>query len=310
MIGNRIVWSAAAVLAALPVLPLAGQTVGINAAVRNDVKLRQTAEAADKKAVRGEEVRLGNLFTTGKMSSVQIALRDNTTITVGPNARLTVNRFVYDPARRSSSVGAQVTKGTFRFLTGKPARGGRNSVDTPAATIGIRGTMFEGAVGEDALDIVSVQPGFVMPAGVDPESATLVVLRGPGPNVVPGEKRGEISVSAGGETVELNLPGEAVFIPAAGSRPIRFMLANPAFEPFDDRLRTAPDRYRHAAAALLLGEGDTPSAVPSQSGTATPDEPVGRARPARRMGFMTTLALFAGMSAIAITDAHLRPISR
>ena len=303
-------WVGAVGLAVAPLLPLAGQTVGISAAVRNDVKIRQTQQAPDKPAERGEKVRLGNLFTTGKASSVQIALLDSTAITVGPSARLTVNRFVYDPATRSSSVGANVVKGTFRFMSGKPARGGSNSVDTPAATIGIRGTMLEGAVGQDALTIAALQPGFVMPAIVDPETATLVVLRGPGPNAPPSEKRGGIAVTAGGETVVLNLPGEAVFIPAAGARPVRFMLGVLPFEPFDMMLRTAPDHYRYAAAALLLDEGDPASGALLPDGSAQEGDPVGAARKFRRQGWTSGFALITGMGAIMTGGSYRRSISR
>lgn len=249
---RAISWTSAVAMVSVPVMSLYAQTVGVNAAVRNDVQVRQTRAAAPKEARRGEKVRLGNLFATGKASSVQISLLDRTTVTVGPSARLTIDRFVYDPSANSSSVGASVTKGTFRFLTGKPARGGTNSVTTPSATIGIRGTMLEGAVGGDALTIAGLQPGLAMPSSVDPETATLVVLRGPGPNAPASERRGEITVAGGGTSVVLNLPGQAVFIPRAGAAPIRFNLDTPAFEPFDALLRTAPNNFGYAAASLLF----------------------------------------------------------
>ena len=312
---NRVAWVGAVTIASAPLMSLSGQTVGINAAVRNIVKVKKDKASAAREAKRGEKVRLGNLFTTGRSSSVQISLLDRSTVTVGPNANLTINRFVFDPKKKSSSVGASVVKGTFRFMSGKSARGGTNSIETPSATIGIRGTMLEGAVGENALTIASLQPGLVMPARVDPETATVIVLRGPGPNAPPSEKRGEITVTAGGSSVVLNLPGQAVFIPYAGATTIRFNLQTPAYEPFDVMLRTAPDSFSYAAQALLLepvGQGAPGQpAVPGQQtvagqpggdpappgGAANPGQPVGEARPVgpNRRGPGVWVAAFVGI---------------
>ena len=279
-----------------------GQTVGINAAVRNVVKVKQTKASAARKAKRGERVKLGNMFTTGRSSSVQISLLDKSTVTVGPSANLTINRFVYDPAKKSSSVGASVVKGTFRFMSGKSSRGGKNSIRTPSATVGIRGTMLEGAVGENAMTIASLQPGLVLPARVDPEPATVIVLRGPGPNAPSSEKRGEITVTAGGSAVVLNLPGQAVFIPYAGATPIRFNLHPAAYEPFDVMLRTAPDNFSYAAASLLFEPGQPVQQPGSDNappgGVLGPGQPVGEARPAGRSRRKT--GVFIGVALIGI----------
>src|SRR4051812_8240987 len=71
------------------------QTVGVNAAVVNDVRMTTQANAALHKAVVRERVSLGNDILTGKGSRLQIVLLDHTTFTVGANARIKVDRFVY-----------------------------------------------------------------------------------------------------------------------------------------------------------------------------------------------------------------------
>ena len=229
---------------------LSQQVVGVNTAVRNNVQVKQNASASAQKAVVKQRVTLGNQVQTGGASSLQVTLLDRTTFTVGPNAKFTVDKFVYDPAKKKSSVGATVAKGTFRMLSGKSTKGGGNTVSTPAATIGIRGTMLEGSVGADALAVARAQGGLAGLAGADPETATLIVLRGPGPQAPDSETRGEISVTSGGKTVVVNTPGQAVFVPFPGAAPIVFTLSNAAFSRFDMSLRTAPQSFAQVQSSL------------------------------------------------------------
>lgn len=243
--------AAATAMCSMVVTPaLSQQVVGVNTAVRNNVQVKQNAAAAAQKAVVKQRVTLGNQVQTGGNSSLQVTLLDRTTFTVGPNAKFTVDKFVYDPAKKKSSVGATVAKGTFRMLSGKSTKGGGNTVSTPAATIGIRGTMLEGSVGEDAIAVARAQGGLAGLAGADPETATLIVLRGPGPQAPDSETRGEITVTSGGKTVVVNTPGQAVFVPFPGAAPIVFQLSNSAFSRFDMSLRTAPQSFAQVQSSL------------------------------------------------------------
>lgn len=195
------------------------QTVGVNAAVVNDVRMTTQANATLHKAVVRERVSLGNDILTGKGSRLQVVLLDHTTFTVGANARIKVDRFVYDPNRNSSAVGLSVGRGAFRFMSGRPTHNapGQSSIRTPVASIGIRGTIVDGVVGPDAIAIARTQPG-VTTAGSDPETASLILLRGPGATA--NEPGGAIDVTAGGKTVALDTPGLAVFVPKPGAEPI------------------------------------------------------------------------------------------
>jgi hypothetical protein len=77
-----------------------------------------------------------------------MTLPDNTTFTVGPNSDLVIDKFVYDPATDSRSIIANLSKGIFRWVTGKTAskNPGQMEVTIPVGTIGIRGTDFETTV--------------------------------------------------------------------------------------------------------------------------------------------------------------------
>src|SRR3546814_4509254 len=114
----------------------------------------------------------------------QLLRLDMTSFTVGSNARVKIDRLFYDPVRNASSVSASVAKGAFRFMSGKSLKNGstRSSIQTPVASIGIRGTIVEGVVGREAIDIAKREPGITQDFEADPETASLIVLRGPGSN--------------------------------------------------------------------------------------------------------------------------------
>jgi hypothetical protein len=53
---------------------------------------------------------------------------------------MALTEFVYDPNGKSNSSLLSLTKGTFTFVAGNIAKTGSMKVDTPVATMGIRGT--------------------------------------------------------------------------------------------------------------------------------------------------------------------------
>ena len=166
---NHFIIPAAALLT-VAVFPASAQTVGVNAAVVNDVRMTTQANPAVHKAVLKERVSLGNDIVTGRASVLQVLLLDHTSFTVGGNARIKVDRFVYDPNRSASSVGLSVAKGAFRFISGKPlhANPGQSAIRTPIVSIGIRGTIVEGAVGADAIRIARGEAAIPQSFTADP----------------------------------------------------------------------------------------------------------------------------------------------
>src|SRR5258706_16263236 len=51
-----------------------------------------------------------------------------------------LNEFVYDPNGKSNSTFLNISKGTFFFIVGNIKKTGNMKINTPAATMGIRGT--------------------------------------------------------------------------------------------------------------------------------------------------------------------------
>ncbi len=227
------------------VAPAQAQVVGVNAAIRNTVQMKTAANPALHRAVLKERVGLGDDITTGQASVLQILLLDRTSFTVGANARVKIDRFVYDPNRQASAVGASIAKGAFRFMSGKATHGmpGQSSLKTPVASIGIRGTMVEGAVGADAVRIARGEAAVGAAAGAENDTATLIVLRGPGAGALGGELPGAIDVTANGQTIAVESAGLALFVPGPNAAPIGpFQLSDAGLDALHALLRTTPKR--------------------------------------------------------------------
>lgn len=209
----------AVALAVAPATAQAPAPVGIAAAVLNRVTIARGGSAQMRPAMLRQQVAMADRVETGARSQLQLLLLDRSTFTVGANARLTIDRFVYDPAQ-GRSMSATVAKGAFRFMSGRPGRGGTSTIATPVASIGIRGTIVDGLVGSDAIAVASGERGFGGGRNADPANATLVILRGPGARTQGNVQPGAITIAAGGKTVALERPLQAVFVPRAGAQPI------------------------------------------------------------------------------------------
>jgi FecR-like protein len=254
--GRLLAGTAAACLAVAPAVAQS-TAVGVNAALRNKVEIRSAGTNQVRPAVLRQQVILNDEVHTAGASWLQILLLDKTTFTVGADARVVIDRFVYDPAANSRSTSISVTRGAFRFMSGrtlgKPT--GPATVRTPVATIGIRGTIFDGAVGQQAIDIAE-REGSIGTVQANPDEATLVVLRGPGPRTEGDTIPGAIDVAVGDKTITLDAPGLALYIPRAGAAPIGpFHISSPGLQALESLLRPAPTPIAEAARARPHGFG-------------------------------------------------------
>ncbi len=101
----------------------------------------------------GDNVEKGDVVSTGADSTLGITFIDGTVFGLSSNARMVLNEMVYDPNGSSNSSLLSLVAGTITFVAGETAKHGDMKVDTPVATMGIRGTA------------VLTQINFVVPAG-------------------------------------------------------------------------------------------------------------------------------------------------
>lgn len=232
----------------------AGSVIGIASAVVSNVDYSRSGMAKPAKVVLRQRMAMGDLIRTGKKAQLQILLLDRSTFSVGPRASLKIDRFVYDPAK-GRGMAASVAKGAFRFMSGRPNRGrnGTSSISSPVATIGIRGTIVEGAVGETAMEIAEKNlPGFKQ-LDSDKENATLVVLRGPGAQTQAGLEPGAVSFTSTGGSVELTRPMQAAYVPRAGAAPVPFTISPEGLVMLDKAIFPAKYKGSGLLKGLLIG---------------------------------------------------------
>ena len=97
----------------------------------------------------GDLVYKGDVVQTGANGKVGITFTDGTAFNLSSNARMVLNEFVYDPNGTSNSTLFSLSKGTFTFIAGKVAKTGDMKIDTPVATMGIRGTTPHVEISDD-----------------------------------------------------------------------------------------------------------------------------------------------------------------
>jgi hypothetical protein len=91
----------------------------------------------------------GDVVRTGADGKVSINFTDGTSFNLSNNANMTLDEFVYDPNGKSNSTLFKLSKGTFTFVAGSIAKTGDMKVDTPVATMGIRGTTPHVEISDD-----------------------------------------------------------------------------------------------------------------------------------------------------------------
>lgn len=88
----------------------------------------------------GDAVFQNDVLLTAPGASIGIGFIDGTVFNLTENSRIVLDELVYDPDQSDNSLLFTVLEGTFTFFAGQVARTNVMEVDTPVATIGIRGT--------------------------------------------------------------------------------------------------------------------------------------------------------------------------
>ena len=133
----------------VPAASVSFEKVGVVAAAQGRVELTMPGQAG-RVVQSGEPVFIGEEVKTDAKGHLQILLLDETVFTIGPNSSILIDKFVYDPKSHAGEIRASITKGVFRYVSGKIAakKSANVSMKLPAATIGFRGTIVGGSLGE------------------------------------------------------------------------------------------------------------------------------------------------------------------
>jgi hypothetical protein len=104
---------------------------------------------SERPAAIGGELNVGDTIRTDRRASLGLTLKDDTIMSVGPDTELTLEEYLFEPARGDLKLGSRLGRGTLQYVSGSIARLQPDavSVKTPTGTIGVRGTQFVVRVG-------------------------------------------------------------------------------------------------------------------------------------------------------------------
>ena len=116
MAGKVVVAVVAGLAWALPAYAVSAPEIGTTVLVKNQVTVE--LEAEKRRLERGNKVHQQEIVQTARAASAEIRLLDDTKLAVGPEARVVLDKFVYDAGAAPGSIAINLTKGAFRFISG------------------------------------------------------------------------------------------------------------------------------------------------------------------------------------------------
>ena len=108
----------------------------------------------------GDPVFENHTIQTGTDSLAQIEFADETNLAVSENSSIEITRHVYDPNEGTGEIALNAVGGAFRFVTGLVPKE-NISINTPTATLGVRGTTFDLYVHENGEAAITLVEGEV-----------------------------------------------------------------------------------------------------------------------------------------------------
>ncbi len=151
--------------------------IGVAGGVSGIVTANHPWGGAPTRMSPGKTVYHKDKIVTDSSGRMQVLLLDDTVFTIGPDSEIVLDEFIYDPGTQAGSIAASVTKGAFRFVTGKIGREnpGSMKINLPAGGGGIRGTDFITNVradGKSRIDMLKGRVEFTPTEGGSPALIT------------------------------------------------------------------------------------------------------------------------------------------
>ena len=165
-------------------------------------------------------------------SKAGITFIDDTKVQITEHSKLVIDNFVYDGEKKTGKLGMKMALGTIKYASGQIAKNDPQQVvvETPTATIGVRGTDFSGTVDETGKSTIVLLPS--CPMGWK--------------NVARDCITGSISVSTMLGTVWLTKPFEAVTINTGIEKP-KSAILNLSLDQINNLIIVTPPRPVQAA---------------------------------------------------------------
>ena len=104
-------------------------------------------------------VEMNDTIVTAK-AKAKLTFEDNTTVNITEQSKLVIDDFVYDPKKGSGKLAMKMVMGTARYASGQIAKTNPQNVavNTPTATVAVRGTDFSMTVDELGRSLIMLLP--------------------------------------------------------------------------------------------------------------------------------------------------------
>mgnify|MGYP000488740137 CR=1 FL=1 len=158
---------------------------------------------------KGTGVEMNDAIKT-QQGKVGITFEDDTKVQVNENSKLVIDDFVYDPKSKAGKLGAKIALGTVRYASGQIAKNSPQNValNTPSATVAVRGTDFTATVDELGESTIILLPSC-------PNDRPTRTVK----DIESNCKTGSIEVSNDVGTVILNQPFQVTKVQSRGVAP-------------------------------------------------------------------------------------------
>jgi hypothetical protein len=182
---------------------------------------------------KGTGVEMNDAVKTAQ-GKVGITFEDNTKVQVNENSKLVIDDFVYDPKKPAAGkLALNMAQGTVRYASGAIAHNNPSkvSINTPTATIAVRGTDFTATVDELGRSTVILLPS--CPNDRNTRNARDIELTC---------KTGEIEVITDAGSVILNQPFQATKVESRGLLPSKPVILSLSENAISNMLIVAPPK--------------------------------------------------------------------
>lgn len=137
------------------------ETAGTVGAVNNDAK-GVPPGGGERRLSVGEGVVENERIQTNATGTTQIMFDDRSALNVGRNSSVVINHFTYNSGAGAGEQSMSLVRGALRFVGGQVSHSSETKLETPSASIGVRGGNATVALETNGQTVVMVHNGVVI----------------------------------------------------------------------------------------------------------------------------------------------------